>query len=230
MNNKNKTIKKLYQYMLIFIFLGVFALAGNSLAAPSVSGVTVPSGTLTHGNSITITGTGFGIKVNPKPIFWDNFESGNSGVDIEGKNPVIGDAISTEYSIGTHTYSTSQLRTNSTKSVALAFISGEWRNAIDFSVVQSEYFFSFWVYYSSGVPSARLSEWNWKPWYIYGSGGGNSDAPNMAWGLWHPDINAGVIGGLLTDSTGTDNVYGGPPVNTINNQWMQVTGWLKQSS
>jgi len=64
-----------YQYTLILIFFGIFASAGNSLAAPSVSGV---SGTLNHGNSITITGMGFGTKTTAAPLLWDD----GSGVNV----------------------------------------------------------------------------------------------------------------------------------------------------
>ena len=47
--------------------------------APSVSGVT---GTLNHGSSATISGSGFGSKSNAAPVKWDNFESGALGAAL----------------------------------------------------------------------------------------------------------------------------------------------------
>ena len=47
-------------------------LVGRSKAAPSVSGV---SGTVLHGNSIAITGTGFGTKSPAAPVLWDTIDN-----------------------------------------------------------------------------------------------------------------------------------------------------------
>ena len=51
----------------------IFAWSAIGQATPTISGVT---GTVTHGNSITISGSGFGTKSPVKPMIWANFESG----------------------------------------------------------------------------------------------------------------------------------------------------------
>ncbi len=53
-----------------FLFLGFFGLAGSSEASPSISNV---SGTVSNGQSINITGSGFGTKSPAKPILWADF-------------------------------------------------------------------------------------------------------------------------------------------------------------
>lgn len=48
-------------------------------AAVSVTGVT---GTLTHGSSVTISGSGFGTKATAAPFTWENFETGGANLDV----------------------------------------------------------------------------------------------------------------------------------------------------
>lgn len=55
--------------VLLIVFGGSFILSAPALSAPTVSGA---GGTLTHGNSITISGSGFAAKANPTPLIWDN--------------------------------------------------------------------------------------------------------------------------------------------------------------
>ena len=57
-----------------FLLTSVFSLllASSAFAAPAVTGV---SGTLTHGSSVTITGTSFGTKSPAKPLIWADFET-----------------------------------------------------------------------------------------------------------------------------------------------------------
>ncbi|MBV5339639.1 MAG: IPT/TIG domain-containing protein [Deltaproteobacteria bacterium] len=64
--------------IMLFLFsLGIISLSANCLlAAPIINAV---SGTISDGKSITIQGTGFGTKSPAAPLFWDNFESGNTG-------------------------------------------------------------------------------------------------------------------------------------------------------
>ncbi len=60
---------------LCFSFSWLIFFSGSGLAAPSVSNV---SGTLTHGSSVTITGSGFGAKGGSdpnKPLIWADLES-----------------------------------------------------------------------------------------------------------------------------------------------------------
>lgn len=56
--------------ILFLLFIGTFSVH----AAPSVSGV---SGTLTHGQTLTISGSSFGTKSTAAPLIFDTFESGS---------------------------------------------------------------------------------------------------------------------------------------------------------
>lgn len=64
---------------LVMLACGIFFLTGNVSAAPGVSGV---SGTITHGASMTISGSAFGNKSHAAPLKWDDFENGTIGADI----------------------------------------------------------------------------------------------------------------------------------------------------
>jgi len=56
-------------------------LAGTTAAAPSISST---SGTFTHGNSVTIGGSGFGSKSTAAPVKYDDFDDGEVGSDLSG--------------------------------------------------------------------------------------------------------------------------------------------------
>jgi len=55
-------------------------LGPRARAAPSISST---SGTFQHGNSVTISGSGFGSKSTAAPIKWDDFEDGVDGTYLE---------------------------------------------------------------------------------------------------------------------------------------------------
>ncbi len=55
--------------ILAICFVVVFPLA--SIAAPLINNIT---GTFDHNNTVTISGSGFGLKTNATPYIWDNFE------------------------------------------------------------------------------------------------------------------------------------------------------------
>lgn len=69
------------QLLVLALILMVPSLA---LAAPSVTGV---SGTVSSGQSITISGSGFGTKSTAQPQVWDNFEGGTVGQNLGSFTP-----------------------------------------------------------------------------------------------------------------------------------------------
>jgi len=75
-NKRNNLIIKTFFLTMLFLVFGIFGFAKTSLAVPSVSGV---SGTISHGNSITISGSDFGIKNPAKPLMWDDGENATAG-------------------------------------------------------------------------------------------------------------------------------------------------------
>jgi hypothetical protein len=62
---------------LILVIFGIFSFVKNTFAAPSISGV---SGTLTDGQTITISGSNFGTKTTAAPFIssYDNATSANN--------------------------------------------------------------------------------------------------------------------------------------------------------
>ena len=70
-NKRNKILIKVFFVAILFLFFGIFGFTKTSLAVPSVSGI---SGTISHGNSITISGSDFGVKNPAKPLMWDDGE------------------------------------------------------------------------------------------------------------------------------------------------------------
>jgi hypothetical protein len=60
--------------------LSLLLLIGSpALADPVISGV---SGTVAHGNPLTITGTGFGAKTSAAPLWWDNASGASEGLAV----------------------------------------------------------------------------------------------------------------------------------------------------
>jgi hypothetical protein len=60
---------------ILFGIVFCLVLVGCANAAPNITSVT---GNITNGNTITISGSGFGIKTQASPLLWENFESGTN--------------------------------------------------------------------------------------------------------------------------------------------------------
>ncbi|CAB4211842.1 Chitobiase/beta-hexosaminidase C-terminal domain containing protein [uncultured Caudovirales phage] len=66
--------------MVIILLIAIFLFApAAGYSAPSISGV---SGTVSHGSTVTLSGSAFGTKTVAAPFKWDNFESGASGARL----------------------------------------------------------------------------------------------------------------------------------------------------
>jgi len=92
----------------IVLTLLMLGLASISDAQPTVTNVTP---TAVHGQTITITGTGFGTKTQAAPLKFDNFEGGTLGANIAN-----GWALVSYDPLYHPIYSNTQLRANSTRS------------------------------------------------------------------------------------------------------------------
>jgi hypothetical protein len=64
------------------IFVVILSLGFFGQAAYGQTVISGTSGSFSDGSSVTITGTGFGTKAVPGPLFWDDFEEGTNGVSI----------------------------------------------------------------------------------------------------------------------------------------------------
>jgi hypothetical protein len=80
------------QLYLFVVDEGGVASEGFPLAMESVPTITSVSGTLSHGNNITLTGSGFGIKNPVEPVLWDSIDNQHSysGL-VEGQTIPTGD-------------------------------------------------------------------------------------------------------------------------------------------
>jgi hypothetical protein len=145
------------------------------MSAPAAAWAQVPvvtgvSGPLQSGGSLTITGINFGQKPVAAPVKWDNFEAGTTGSTVANgwaTNATHNDGGADHPPI----YSTTVLRTNSTRSVQARFDEGNFPNCTDtgdgceyssnfgISGVASPglpvIFLDTWCYYSPANPESR---------------------------------------------------------------------------
>lgn len=171
-NQKFNKIKS-YQYVLMFIFLGIFGLAQKSYAAPAVSNV---SGTISDGESITVSGSGFGI-VGPDIEIFDDFEKGTNGNAI---STVSGSAQVNQWAEAetedapkySNAYAHSGLLSNvqawdeSLNEETTFQVRANFQGSV---TEGEEAYFSYWIFIPAGghVPSGPSNP-NWKLWTIYG--------------------------------------------------------------
>lgn len=138
------------RYIILFILLPLVA-----WGEPSISGV---SGTVAQGQSITITGAGFGIKSTPAPIMWDDFENGVSGGDLSEYG-------SWDYTFGYHNkYSNVNNRPGSTLSMRHdltvtkdpSFNAYECNARYNVSGSFPKVFYSYWMWFQWGECNGQI--------------------------------------------------------------------------
>lgn len=152
----------------------IFILPSLSLAAPSISGVT---GTVSNGESITISGTGFG-STGPTIIVFDDFEAGTNTAYIGNgeTDAVIGHWIDcgaactpTYYSTYSTNYAHSGTKSSRQDWTEDLQEGGRWMGAKIDSYVTKVYF-SFWTLLPTGLNTPSYGSGpNWKVWWLYGT-------------------------------------------------------------
>lgn len=122
-------------------------------AQPSISGV---SGTLAHGQTVTISGSGFGTKTQAAPVAWDNWEDGTLGT------PTVGAWSSTTGLQGVSTSFPRHFRTS------YSAYKQNWTQSGDdaYAAVRGgsdspKWYVSYWFRFGS--------DWVWSPTYTPGS-------------------------------------------------------------
>lgn len=175
----------------------ILLFATCAYADPSVSNV---SGTLTNGQSITITGTGFG-STGPTVTVYDEFEKGTVGNEISKST---GSATVNEW---TRVASDDVGRDERSRYSSTYAHSGtksawqDWYSGSDSSVplfarnlgAATSVYAQFWTYVPVGghVPGyGSVSGTNWKTWLIY-------QGPTS--GLWDADTSCSYGAVILTD-------------------------------
>jgi hypothetical protein len=139
------------------VLLGA-AIGSMAVAAPVVSSV---GGTPSQGQSLTISGSGFGTKSQAAPLVFDDFESGSAGEQVQGKQATTGRWNTGSYAGGV-TYATYEGK----KVARHAFGNGNYNSSlyVDPAATQTVYL-DFWI---KGVPTSNPSR-NWKTWRFYNS-------------------------------------------------------------
>jgi hypothetical protein len=175
--------------------------------APLVTGVT---GTLQAGATLSIAGSGFGLKTVAAPLKFDNFESGAPGSTI-GNGWARSASANSPGTPHPPDYSTAVLRPNSTRSVRCRFDEATAPPGCDTAEDGCQYESSFgvsgnpaqtgytpgvtlpvlyldaWMYYATATPAPR----NFKPFRIHT----NTYTPNLYYGMWCPASSDGSIVG-----------------------------------
>lgn len=129
-----------------------------AIGAPTITSV---SGTASQGQTVKISGAGFGSKSQATPLVFDDFEAGSDGQQIQGKSAIAGAWDTGSYAGGV-TYATYEGK----KVARHQFGNGTYNSSlyVDPSPTQTVYL-DFWI---KGVPAANPSR-NWKTWRFYDS-------------------------------------------------------------
>lgn len=213
----------------------VLVIMGTPALVPAQPAVTSVTGLPQAGAHLTISGSGFGTKGVAAPLKYDDFEGGTLGSSVSGWATTSGGADG-NLSL-TPTYSNTQLRTNSNKSLECSFWfvsvdSNQYGNNFGMTGDTSEsghidglllhkVYMDVWYYYKPYSTPSR----NHKPFRLHSNTGG-SGQPNEYYGMW---CEAGAIlshdgggsGAWLADSLG---------ITYFQNRWRHIQFWTKESS
>ncbi len=188
-----------------------FILASHAQAAPSVSQA---SGTFSNGNSVTISGSGFGTKSTASPLVFDNFEAGSSGSKVLTANAVVGKWHNgAGYDVPT--YSTEQAQAGS-KSAKLSTAGGAYNLSLNQNGSYPVVYMDWWVRVQQMSGVSR----NWKPWRLYG---GNDTL----------QANAVIMcngSGISIENGGSNGSFWWEGGDFSNGQWQHYQVALKASS
>lgn len=145
---------------IIFILITLLIFPEFAFGAPSVSGV---SGTISNGQSVTISGSSFGTKSIGAPYRWDSFEQGESGELVTGWSGGTGSDIA-RYSDEVQRGPSAHLITSKH-----AFRPG----AENISLCQNDYtngydvlYIDYW-YRLTPVDASGINGRNYKPWRVW---------------------------------------------------------------
>jgi len=195
-------------------------------SGPAISST---SGTWSDGNSVTISGSGFGTKSTAAPAIWDDFDGGTNGNSIAGQSPVVGPSWDTYTSHGTNPrYSNTGNRTNSTLCSLHDFVvSSQYNCSLEYISVESQVFFTFWWKYTK---QQSYYNRNTKPWVEYGQGGGMW--PSAYIGFGNPDYGDGSLRNSVQDQPHpTDGtLWGATNLTSVASDWIRIDQYLEQSS
>jgi hypothetical protein len=206
--------------VLLFIVFCLAAAVSSSIAAPMITSVT---GTISNGQTVTISGSGFGTD-GPTVVLFDDFEKGPSGSNIMlGSNSAqighwdsVGDSIP-KYDNTYKVSGNNAMMVNCQTSYAASF---ETNNLAAFNRA----FLTYWVYMpaSSTFPTNENGD-NWKIAWLYGSDVLTGDIMTF--------MRLGT-GNFSMDCNGcrASQVYVNPAFDMIKGHWYRVATYIDAST
>ena len=191
-------------------------------------------GDFTHGQTFTITGTGFGTKATAEPLVYDDFEAGTLAAGIDGQAPTnraIGGAWTWDSNTSDSLlpeYSNTVLRPNSSRSAHMRYEGNNYNNSLEINHVLANTgdaaYFSFWQYLDkTSVGWTR----NWKPWVVYGSAG---VYPSAYIGFGEVGSDPTVRNAIQDTGVNEVTLWGDVDIDDIEGEWIRHEMYLVQSS
>jgi hypothetical protein len=186
------------------------------LAEPTIKGI---SGTLNHRETVTISGSGFGIKEQAAPLRYDDFESGTNGDVLTGWD------VQSWSGDQDPIYSNSILRSNSTLSAKNSFIDGN--TSSNFGIYKQfplpKIYLDAWVYLKTDSPYSRnhklfrIQSDSWEPNLFYNIYCADNDHISN---LSQDGVNDGKYREWIEEYWTGD----------FANNWLHIQGYFEESS
>ncbi len=157
--------------ILLFLLICLLLIAGHSVfaASPSVTGV---SGTLSHGSSVTISGSGFGTKATAAPWRWDPIEGVSEYNGLNNGDPIPSSDPDGYWTINNNDYllygtSPSIQRGVSTRNMYTntGVLGGEEYKVLRKTLPSStrdERYVSYWIWFSRNMRSDNSKTIRWR--------------------------------------------------------------------
>jgi len=187
------------------------AAAPLAFAAPSISGV---AGGLSAGQTVTITGSGFGNKTKPQPVLWDDFERGAIGKQIQDVPAAIGHW---DTGAGSENVTYTGAKAHTGRMAARHDFIQPYIASLSKNMTFTRLYMDFWMV----VDYVDIKSRNFKPWRLYG----DNDNYQLDY-LWMCNSNA--LGRVQANANLEVNSWGGPQYS--NGGWMHIQLVYNESS
>jgi hypothetical protein len=151
------TIRKPVAASCLLLLSGLSAVGAE--ASPVVTGL---SGTLSNGQSITITGSAFGTKAQAAPLLYDDFENHSAGGVVAGNAAKIG---TWDVGDGANYVTYTNVKAHSGSGAAKHDFISTYNASLSKNGSFPTLYMDFWVM----VDYVDVITRNWKPWRLYGN-------------------------------------------------------------
>jgi hypothetical protein len=189
--------------------------AGESFAQPNITGVS--GGTLEHGGTITITGSGFGIKDPAAPLKWDDFENGTADNDLDNG----------WYTYSSHgifpKYANDMVRSGSLSLKQDFTASGQYNCTFGLTNLSNDkYYITFYKYITTSGGESR----NYKPLALRGGPPGNWDDPEIRHDMYPTNKSGQINAANCNGSTVGKNWDGAYDFPANSGSWNRIEYYI----